>query len=95
MREHLPKELQDLVQELMDDKIYHTFEEIVRDALWSMRDRHLLYKVKRDELRALLDVGIQQAERGEVAPLDMEEIKAKAALRLQQEQEQDAAPCHK
>jgi antitoxin ParD1/3/4 len=40
-----------------------------------------------EELRKLIEVGIQQSERGEVAPLDMEAIKAKAALRLQQEQE--------
>ncbi len=95
MQEHLPPELQDLVKELIDEKVYNTFEEIVRDALWSMRDRHFSYKVKRDELRAMLDVGIQQAERGEVAPLDTVKIKAKAVRRLQQEQEQDAVPCHK
>ncbi len=95
MQEHLPKELQEMIQELIDSGAYHTFEEIVHDALWLIRDRHLLYKVKRDELRALLDVGIQQVERGEVGPLDMQAIKAKAALRLQQEQEQDAASCHK
>jgi antitoxin ParD1/3/4 len=91
----LPKELEALVQELMDSGMYLAPEEVVHDALWLLRDRHLLYKVKREELRALLDVGIQQAERGEVAPLDMEAIKAKAALRLQQEQDKDAAPCRK
>ena len=95
MQEHLPSELRELVKELIDEKVYNSFEEIVHDALWMMRDRHLLYKVKRDELRALLDVGIQQADRGQVAPLDMEEIKAKAVLRLQQEQEQEAVSCHK
>ncbi|HTU93876.1 MAG TPA: hypothetical protein VMF69_27595 [Gemmataceae bacterium] len=95
MQEHLPKELQEMVKELIDSGTYHSFEEIVHDALWLARDRFLLYKVKREELRALLEVGIQQAERGEVAPLDMEAIKAKAALRLQQEQEQEAAACPK
>jgi hypothetical protein len=45
-----------------------------------------------EELRKLLDVAIQQSERGEVAPLDMKAIKAKAALRLQQEQVQNTAP---
>ena len=66
MQQHLPPELRELVKELLDEKVYNSFEEIVHDALWLLRDRHLLYKVKRDELRALLDVGIQQAERGEV-----------------------------
>jgi Arc/MetJ-type ribon-helix-helix transcriptional regulator len=95
MQEHLPPELQEMVKELIDTGTYHNFEEIVHDALWLARDRFPLYKVKREELLALLDVGIKQAERGEVAPLDMEAIKAKAALRLQQEQEQDASLCRK
>jgi hypothetical protein len=46
----------------------------------------------------LVAVGVEQADRGQVAPLDMEAIKAKAAVRLQQEQEeleQDAASCPK
>lgn len=66
MQEHLPPELREMVKELIDAGTYHCFEEIVHDALWLARDHFLLYKVKRDELRALLDVGIQQAERGEV-----------------------------
>lgn len=66
MQEHLPPELKDMVKELIASGAYHSFEEIVHDALWLARDHFLLYKVKREELRALLDVGIQQAERGEV-----------------------------
>lgn len=59
MQEHLPPELRAFVKELIDSGTYHDFEEIVHDALWMMRDHFLLYKVKREELRALLDVGIQ------------------------------------
>lgn len=66
MQEHLPPELQEMVKELIDSGAYPCFEEIVHDALWLARDRFLLNKVKRDELRALLEVGIRQAERGEV-----------------------------
>ncbi len=107
MQEHLPSELREMVKELIDTGVYCDFEEIVHDALWLARDRFLLNKVKRDELMALLEVGIRQAENGQVAPLDMKAIKAKAAIRLQEEQEQDpalglsqenerdAAPCHK
>ncbi len=95
MQMHLPKELEELVQELIDNGLYPTREEVIHSALWLLRDSYALYKVKRDELRDLLDVGIQQAERGQLAPLDMETIKAKAALRLQQEQAQDAAACRK
>lgn len=82
MQEHLPPELRDMVKELIDTGVYHDFEEIVHDALWLARDRFLLYKVKRDELRALLDVGIQQAERGEV--VEGELVFAKLQERIKQ-----------
>lgn len=82
MQEHLPKELQEMVRELLDSGAYPRFEEIVHDALWLMRDRHLLYKVKRDELRALLDVGIQQVERGEL--VEGELVFAKLQERIKQ-----------
>ena len=91
MQEHLPPELKDMVKELLDSGTYHSFEEIVHDALWLACDRFLLYKVKRTELLALLEVGIQQAERGEVAPLDMEAIKAKAAKKDIQSRERQRA----
>jgi len=91
MQEHLPPELQDMVKELLDSGTYHNFEEIVHDALWLARDRFLLYKVKREELLALLEVGIRQAERGEVAPLGMEAIKAKAAKKVIQSRERQRA----
>ena len=51
---------------MIDTGVYSNFEEIVHDALWLARDRFLLNKVKREELLALLEVGIQQAERGEL-----------------------------
>ncbi len=86
MQEHLPKELQEMVRELIDSGAYHAFEEIVHDALWLMRDRHLLYKVKRDELRAMLDVGIQQVERGEI--VEGELVFAKLQEKIKQRSEQ-------
>jgi len=86
MQEHLPKELQDMVKELIDSGAYHCFEEIVHDALWLARDRFLLYKVKREELRALLEVGIQQAERGEL--VEGELVFAKLQERIKQRSSQ-------
>ena len=81
MQEHLPPELREMIKELIDSGAYHSFEEIVHEALWLARDRFLLYKVKRDELRALLDVGIQQAERGEL--IDGELVFTKLKARIQ------------
>ena len=86
MQEHLPPELRDMVKELIDSGSYSDFEEIVHDALWLARDRFLLYKVKREELRALLDVGIQQVERGEV--VEGELVFAKLQERIKQRSSQ-------
>jgi antitoxin ParD1/3/4 len=83
MEMQLPKELQELIQELVDNGTYLAPEEVIHDALWLLRDRYLLYKVKREELRALLDVGIQQAERGELieGELVFAKLKEKIAKR--------------
>lgn len=86
MQEHLPPELKDMVKELLDSGTYHSFEEIVHDALWLARDRFLLHKVKREELLALLDVGIQQVERGEV--VEGELVFAKLQERIKQRSSQ-------
>jgi Arc/MetJ-type ribon-helix-helix transcriptional regulator len=56
----------------------------LRDMVKELIDCGAYPNFEREELRALLDVAIQQSGRGEVAPLDMGAIKAKAALRLQQ-----------
>ncbi|MGH7171445.1 MAG: ribbon-helix-helix domain-containing protein [Gemmataceae bacterium] len=86
MQEHLPPELKDMVKELLDSGTYHSFEEIVHDALWLARNHFLLYKVKREELLALLEVGIQQADRGEV--VEGELVFAKLQERIKQRSSQ-------
>ncbi len=82
MQVPLPKELEELVQELIENGVYHTRDEVVHASLWLLRDRYLLYKVKREELRALLDVGIQQSERGEL--IEGELVFAKLMEKIQQ-----------
>jgi antitoxin ParD1/3/4 len=94
MQVYLPAELEAFVQRLIDSGAYCAPSEVVHDALWLLKDQADLYKVKLVELRKLIAVGIEQADRGEVAPLNMEAIKAKAALRLQQEQDQNITACH-
>ena len=79
----VPAALQAFVQELIDSGAYEGLEEIIEDALWLLKDRADLHKLKYAELRKLIAVGIEQADRGQVAPLDMEAIKAKAGLRQQ------------
>jgi antitoxin ParD1/3/4 len=98
LRIHLPAELEVFVQQLIESGEYSDPSAIVHDALWLFRDNEALRAIKLAELRKLIAVGAEQADRGQVAPVDFEAIKAKAAARLQreqEEQEQDAASCHK
>ena len=81
MQIHLPAELEAFVQQLIESGAYGTPSEIVHDALWLLKDHEVLRGAKLAELRELIAVGVEQAERGQAAPLDMEAIKAKAALR--------------
>jgi antitoxin ParD1/3/4 len=95
MEIRLPAELEAFVQELIASGMYEHPDMIVHDALWLLKDQVALYKVKQEELRKLIAVGIEQLDRGQVAPLDMEAIMAKAAVRLQQIKEQEANECPK
>ena len=59
----LPPELQQFVEEQIESGQYPNQADVIRAGL------HLLLN-RRDELRSLLAAGIDQADRGEVAPFD-------------------------
>ena len=93
MQVHLPAELEAFVQQLVESGAYLTPGEVLEHALWLLKDYVDLNKIKLAELKKLIAVGVEQADRGQVAPLDIEAIKAKAAARLQQEQAREAGEC--
>ncbi len=89
----LPQELEVFVQQLIGGGDYPSVDEVVQDALWLLKDQMDLRNVKRAELRKQIAIGLEQAERGESAPLDMKALQAEAARILQeQEQETGAMP---
>ncbi len=75
----LPQELEVFVQQLIDGGDYPSVDEVVQDALWLLKDQVDLRNVKRAELRKQIAIGLEQAERGESAPLDMKALQAEAA----------------
>ena len=93
MQVTLTPELEAFVQQLIDSGFYEAPGEVIHDALWLLKDQADLSRVKLAELKKLIAVGLEQADRGQVAPLDIEAIKAKAAQRLQQEQQPEANEC--
>jgi putative addiction module CopG family antidote len=93
MQIELTAELEAFVQQLIADGLYGSPSEAVHDALCLLKDQADLRRLKLAELKKLIAVGVEQAERGQTAPLDMAAIKARAAERLQMGQDQEATEC--
>jgi antitoxin ParD1/3/4 len=82
MNVSLTPELERLVQDKVRSGRYLSASEVVREALRLLEDQDRLREMRLEELRREIAIGLEQAERKEVAPLDMEEIKAKSRKRM-------------
>ncbi len=65
MNVHLHPELEAFVQQLVNEGLFVAPDAAVETALWLLKDQYELYKVKHDEMRKLVAVGIEQLDRGE------------------------------
>lgn len=61
--------------------MYNSVSEVMREALRLLEERDALKEMKLETLRRELQVGLDQLDRGEGTPLDMEAIKEKAQAR--------------
>ena len=77
----LTPELENMIQEKVRTGMYHSASEVVRDALRLFQEREQLYAIRLAELRKEIDLADAEVKRGEVAPLDMDAIIAKAKAR--------------
>lgn len=74
------------VKELVESGRYNSASEVLRDGLRLLEDAEILRKVRTDELKKLIQEGLDS---GDAGPLDMEEIIAEA--RRRKADRQDAA----
>jgi antitoxin ParD1/3/4 len=82
----LPPDLAAFVQDQVAAGVYETQNEVIREALRYLRERDRVREMRLASLRAEIQEGLDDSARGEVAPLDMEEIKRTAhAMHLRQE----------
>jgi antitoxin ParD1/3/4 len=81
----LPPDLEQFVQSKLDSGDYHSRNEVVRDALLFLRERDQHRALKLAELRKLIQVGIEQLDRGEGKVFDADEIKSAIHQRLADE----------
>jgi antitoxin ParD1/3/4 len=81
MNVSLTQELETLVKDKVHSGMYHSASEVIRAGLRLLKDQDQLYAIRLAELRKEVAIGVEQADRGQTAPLDMQEIKAKARSR--------------
>jgi len=83
---HFPDELEQFFAAQVAAGRFESMDDAVLEAMWRLRDRVRFEEMKREELRALVQEGLNSLERGEGRPLDVEEIKRKGREELAKRQ---------
>ena len=81
MNVSLTPELEQLVHRKVESGLYLSASEVVREALRLLEERDRLQAMKFEEIRKEIQLGIDQADRGEVVALDVAETLAKVRSR--------------
>ncbi|WP_165070962.1 type II toxin-antitoxin system ParD family antitoxin [Paludisphaera rhizosphaerae] len=77
----LTPELEQLVHRKVESGLYLSASEVVREALRLLEERDKPQAIKCEEIRKEIQLGIDQADRGEVAALDVTGTLAKVRSR--------------
>ena len=83
MNVSLTPELEKLVNKKVQSGMYSSASEVVREALRLLKEQEELRRRRLEELRREVGIGLEQANRGEGAPLDIAKIKSRLRKRLQ------------
>ena len=81
MNVSLTKELVKLVQAKVRTGLYGSASEVVREGLRLLQEREQVRQLRLGELRREITQGISQADRGQVARLDVRALKAEGRRR--------------
>lgn len=81
MNVSLTPELERLVHEKVDSGRYLSASEVVREALRLLEERDKLQAMKFEEIRKEIQLGVEQANRGDVEPLSAKGTLAKLRSR--------------
>ena len=77
----LAPDLEQLILEKVEGGLYRSPEEVVREALELLSERDAWRQASLEALRNEVAIGIEQADRGQIGPLDREAVRAKASER--------------
>lgn len=71
MNVSLTPELEQLIHRKVETGLYLSASEVVREALRLLEERDRLQAMKFEEVRREIQVGIDEADRGELGPMDV------------------------
>jgi antitoxin ParD1/3/4 len=78
----LTPELEQLVSRRIESGKYTSANEVIGEALRLLDHSDAIQQYQLEELRREIAIGLAEADRGELAPLDVEAIKAEGRRRL-------------
>ncbi len=78
----LPPDLEEWVKAKVQSGQYNSVSEVIHYGLYLLQDQDTLRQIKLERLRKDIAAGVEAAERGEVAPLDVDDIIARGKKRL-------------
>ena len=67
--------LEKLVREKVQSGLYHSASEVIRAGLRLLKEQDISKEQRLRDLKREIAIGLEQAERGELMPLDIEKIK--------------------
>ena len=70
-------DLEEYVKAKVQSGEYLCVGEVIRAGLYLLQDQDILRQIRLERLRKEIAVGIEQADKGELAPLDVEDIIAR------------------
>ncbi len=73
-----PPDLQPYVDEMLASGRYEHVSELILEAVYLHRDQEWLRQHKYEELKKAIQIGIDQADRGQVAELDIQGLLRRA-----------------
>ena len=73
----LTPQLENYVKQKVMSGMYNSVSEVVREAIRLLEERDRLQEMKLEALRGEINKGLEELDRGESKPLDIEAVKAR------------------
>ena len=87
----LTPQLEKLIQEKVASGRYGSASEVIREALRLLDDQEKLYQIRLEELRREVQIGIDQADRGEFSDATPESIMERVSHKLERENDKSVS----